>query len=109
MLDYMDTTITALLLASITLLAGVYSLWRDTQGLRYPPGPPGHFIIGNALDIPREKRHIAFALWAKQYKSTFPAYTRCEVLRSKLYIIRRYCLFQTSRLPYRCSQLLDCG
>lgn len=42
---------------------------RNSRGFPYPPGPPGHFIIGNTVDIPKEQRHIAFASWAKRYGS----------------------------------------
>lgn len=47
------------------------ALWRLSQiGRRpknYPPGPPTLPIVGNLHLIPREKRHLQFEAWAREY------------------------------------------
>ncbi|GJJ11033.1 hypothetical protein Clacol_005264 [Clathrus columnatus] len=40
---------------------------RIPRGLKRPPGPLGHFLIGNLLDIPRSKEWLTFNRWANQY------------------------------------------
>jgi len=40
---------------------------RRRRALSYPPGPPLWPIIGNFLDIPKEKPWIAYADMSKKY------------------------------------------
>jgi len=52
----------------VALLALVYSLWRRrTPGLPLPPGPRGLPVLGNALQIPKERPWLVYAEWAKTY------------------------------------------
>ncbi|GJJ11037.1 hypothetical protein Clacol_005268 [Clathrus columnatus] len=44
---------------------------RIPQGLKRPPGPPGHFLIGNLLDLPRSKEWLTFDRWANEYGDLF--------------------------------------
>ena len=39
---------------------------RNTR-YRWPPGPRGLPLIGNALDMPREEPYKGFAEWGRQY------------------------------------------
>ncbi|GJJ11066.1 hypothetical protein Clacol_005297 [Clathrus columnatus] len=51
----------------------VFRWWnsRIPRGLKRPPGPPGHFLIGNLLDIPKSKEWLTFDRWANQYGDLF--------------------------------------
>jgi hypothetical protein len=40
---------------------------RRRRGLSYPPGPPSWPIIGNFLDIPKDKPWIAYTDMSKKY------------------------------------------
>jgi hypothetical protein len=40
---------------------------RRRRGLPYPPGPPSWPIIGNFLDVPREKSWITYTDMSKKY------------------------------------------
>ena len=40
---------------------------RRRGGLSYPPGPPSWPIIGNLLDVPKDKSWIAYADMSKKY------------------------------------------
>ncbi|GJJ06136.1 hypothetical protein Clacol_000325 [Clathrus columnatus] len=55
----------------VVLVATAYafrsSKSRVPHGLRLPPGPPRWPLIGNLLDIPREKQWKTFDAWAKTY------------------------------------------
>jgi hypothetical protein len=41
--------------------------YRRRRGLSYPPGPPSWPIIGNFLDIPKDKPWIAYTDMSKKY------------------------------------------
>ncbi|GJJ11036.1 hypothetical protein Clacol_005267 [Clathrus columnatus] len=61
-----------------TGIAGValylVSYWWKTRiprGLKRPPGPPGHFLTGNLLDLPRSEEWLTFNRWTKEYGDLF--------------------------------------
>jgi hypothetical protein len=43
-------------------------LKRNARPLQYPPGPKPKFLIGNALDFPKDVGQV-FAEWGKKYNS----------------------------------------
>ncbi|PCH37164.1 cytochrome P450 [Wolfiporia cocos MD-104 SS10] len=45
----------------------LYNLVQRLRGSRLPPGPPKLPIIGNALQIPKEREWLTFNEWSKQY------------------------------------------
>ncbi|GJJ11039.1 hypothetical protein Clacol_005270 [Clathrus columnatus] len=47
--------------------------WRSRipRGLKRPPGPPGHYLIGNLLDVPKTKQWLTFNQWANEYGTRF--------------------------------------
>ncbi|KAI2618200.1 cytochrome P450 [Hypoxylon sp. NC1633] len=54
------------------LLAALWQLSKIGQRPRdYPPGPPTLPLIGNLHQIPREKRHLQFEKWAREYGPVF--------------------------------------
>ncbi|GJJ11069.1 hypothetical protein Clacol_005300 [Clathrus columnatus] len=44
---------------------------RIPRGLKRPPGPPGHLLIGNLLDLPRSEEWLTFNHWANEYGDLF--------------------------------------
>lgn len=44
---------------------------RGRAGLRYPPGPKGLPILGNALDIDMNEPHVTYTEWGKTYGLDF--------------------------------------
>ena len=41
------------------------------HSLSYPPGPKPKFLIGNALDFPKDNARRVFAEWGRKYNSAF--------------------------------------
>lgn len=39
----------------------------SARQLKFPPGPPGHFLVGHIFKIPHYSAPSLFAKWAKQY------------------------------------------
>ncbi|KAF7975968.1 hypothetical protein HWV62_8106 [Athelia sp. TMB] len=62
----MDTNL-ALMLAGL-VFAAVY-LAKAKNMSRYPPGPPGSFLIGNMFDMPTSEQQVQYKKWAQEYKS----------------------------------------
>ncbi|KAH9925313.1 cytochrome P450 [Fomitopsis serialis] len=54
------------ILCLVSLLAYVYSV-RNRRQLSVPPGPRGIPLLGNALQLPKERNWLTFAEWAKTY------------------------------------------
>jgi len=58
-------------IAFITVVAtklGYDLLKRNARLLQYPPGPKPKFLIGNALDFPKDGGQV-FAEWGKKFNS----------------------------------------
>ncbi|TFK63909.1 cytochrome P450 [Pluteus cervinus] len=60
-----------LLLLAASFIGFMLHLWRARTKTMppYPPGPPGHFLLGNVKDMPSAKAWITFANWSKEYDS----------------------------------------
>jgi len=63
--------------AGISLLVAVaglvvFSKWRSSQSLPYPPGPPPDPIIGNARAMASDELERVFAAWGKKYGKSLP-------------------------------------
>ncbi|KAF9034988.1 cytochrome P450 [Hymenopellis radicata] len=57
-------------LITVVLLATTLLIWRQSRSKpKLPPGPPGHFLIGNLLDVPTEQEGKVYAKWGEQYGS----------------------------------------
>jgi hypothetical protein len=57
------------LTATFVLLAlsVYYALTRRRHNRLEAPGPPGHILIGNLFDFPRQYQWKTFAEWADKY------------------------------------------
>lgn len=65
-----ESTLTIVLasLGSVAIALGAYFLFFQTPNhLPYPPGPKGLPLLGNALDLPREKEWETYSDWARKY------------------------------------------
>ncbi|KAF8526656.1 cytochrome P450 [Hysterangium stoloniferum] len=66
----------SLLLVGAVLAGGYYIFGRRRipKGLQLPPGPPGHWLLGNLTDYPRHHDWLTYSKWAKTYgKPSFSA------------------------------------
>jgi hypothetical protein len=69
--DFPDFPVGTLSLAALgvsTLLLSLFALntWK-TPNARLPPGPPGKWIIGNALDVPTEQEWVGWDRLKREY------------------------------------------
>ncbi len=60
------------LFVSVVIVGALMALARRFRGLGqrqkdYPPGPPTLPIIGNILQMPKEKGHLQFEKWGEEY------------------------------------------
>jgi hypothetical protein len=74
-------------LALVFLLWKIVSRSRFSQSRTYPPGPKGWPIIGNLLEMPKEKAWTVFTQLSKEYgASPFVVFMKYNVI----------CYFQAS-------------
>ena len=68
----------------VALILIIFQLYHKIghRPRNYPPGPPTLPLVGNLHQIPREKRHLQFEKWARQYG---PVYSL--VLGTKVMIV----------------------
>ena len=65
---HLDTVEGASIVAGLITAGCLAFLWqRGHADAEQLPGPPGHWIIGNALDIPHEKEWLVHEKWKRQY------------------------------------------
>lgn len=65
----LSPSITSAAYVGLTLSA-IYTLsrwFKSRSGLKLPPGPKRRFLIGNLLDMPKEREWLTFDRWAKEY------------------------------------------
>ncbi len=51
----------------ITLAVVIYRTSRSSKGKTGGFGPPGHFLLGNALDFPTRYEWVSFDNWKEIY------------------------------------------
>ena len=56
----------------ITLAVVVYRTSRPSKGKAGGFGPPGHFLLGNALDMPAHHEWVSFDNWKEIYGRLCP-------------------------------------
>ncbi|KAF8698400.1 hypothetical protein AX14_001140, partial [Amanita brunnescens Koide BX004] len=57
------------LLAVLSAIPILYSLFRTRNVHPYPPGPKGNILLGNLLDIPTFKPWLSYVKMGKKYNS----------------------------------------
>ena len=72
------TMTTVLLTVALLVLSGFLFLQRQSNSrsrtARFPPGPPGKLIVGNALDIPPRESWVWYSRLQKTYGQQFERY-----------------------------------
>lgn len=75
------------LLATLSAVPILYGLFgsddKNKNGLPYPPGPTGNFLLGNLRDIPSFKPWLSYMKMGKQYNSKRGAFAGQERLTSR--------------------------
>lgn len=55
----------------VLVLSVLVVQWRAKKsvpiGIKFPPGPKGFPVIGNALDMPKLNPWFTYTKWAKEY------------------------------------------
>ena len=91
--DFMGKEMSLQLLFSgimVLLAASIYTSLRSRRHL--PPGPRGWPILGNALDMPRQKEWLAFTEWKRSYGHS-SAHIRVENFTDSHYFHRKRHVF----------------
>jgi hypothetical protein len=57
----------ALFGAAVVASLILYIMFRPLQTVPFPPGPKGTFLVGNALQMPKERHWLTYAEWAKKW------------------------------------------
>ncbi|KZT39769.1 cytochrome P450 [Sistotremastrum suecicum HHB10207 ss-3] len=65
--SWLSRLITAALIINILYTFVAWSRDRNARHLPLPPGPVGKPIIGNLLQVPREREWLTFIEWGKQF------------------------------------------
>lgn len=75
MLDHLSSqpgqalTLLAVGISVVPILYGLFRTNKSRNGLPYPPGPKGNFLLGNLLDIPPFKPWLSYVKMGKHYNS----------------------------------------
>ncbi|KAJ7780309.1 cytochrome P450 [Mycena maculata] len=64
-------TLGPLVLLGIILIAGVRRSYKYAYKGKLPPGPPGLPVVGNLLQIPKDRAWLVFTEWRKKYGDIF--------------------------------------
>jgi hypothetical protein len=62
---------TFLFIVAAKLVYDLLERHTRSNSLSYPPGPKPKFLIGNALDFPKDNARRVFAEWGRKYNSAF--------------------------------------
>ena len=68
-----------ILAAVASLVALVTILHRKGRDSVSFPGPPGHWLLGNALDMPKSREWLTFAEWGRLYGTYLNDYRTSRV------------------------------
>ena len=85
--------VTPILVAVASLVALVTILHRKGRDSVSFPGPPRHWLLGNALSMPKTKEWLTFAEWGRLYGEHLNDYRPAESTATHHHV-RAYCLVE---------------
>ena len=79
-----DNKVVALAIASFSFLSALYVYRKTRPSAVLPPGPPQAPILGNLLQMPKERPWLKYAQWTEEYGESYLAMSWELILHSRL-------------------------
>lgn len=69
--SFLETRLGTLFLLTCALVLAYTGIRK--RKVRYPPGPPGWPIVGNAFEVPKEHEWLTYKQWSRDFSKYFVA------------------------------------
>ena len=79
-----ENKVVALAIASFSFLSVLYVYRKSRLSAVLPPGPPKAPILGNRLQMPKERPWLKYAQWTEEYGKSYLAMSRKLILHFRL-------------------------
>ena len=79
-----ENKVVALAIASFSLLSALYVYRKTRLSAVLPPGPPKAPILGNLLQMPKERPWLKYAQWTEEYGEIYLAMSWRMILHFRL-------------------------